>query len=120
MKFCENCNNMMYIKVDDTDFKYYCKNCNFTINEDSHVSKCIMHTNLEENISNYKQFVTPYIKYDKTLPRVNNIICPNPSCSKEKDKDNMVVYIKYNNLKMLYLYYCCHCEHFWRSGEKKI
>lgn len=119
MKFCDNCNNMLYIKVDEADFKYYCKNCNFSKTEDSNISKCIMRTTLDDNMSNFKQFVTPYIKYDKTLPRVNNIECPNPNCTRGT-KDNMVVYIKFNNLKMLFLYYCCHCEHFWRSGEKTI
>jgi aspartate carbamoyltransferase regulatory subunit len=70
---------------------------------------------LDENVSNFKQFSTPFIKYDPTLPRVNHIKCPNANCSKPKEKDDEVIYIKFNPVKMSYLYCCCYCENFWKS-----
>jgi len=118
MKFCNNCNNMLYLKVEDEKLVYYCKNCEFSMVDDSPESKCIMESSLDEDMSNYKQFVTPYIKFDNTLPRVNNIKCPNPKCTKGAH-DNEVTYIKFNHIKMTYLYYCYHCEHFWKSNDKK-
>lgn len=117
MKFCSICNNMLYIKVEDDKLKYYCKNCEFSTADESASSVCIMENVLDENVSNFKQFSTPYIKYDPSLPRVNNIKCPNNHCTKAAGVDNEVIYIKFNPIKMSYLYYCCHCENFWRSEK---
>jgi hypothetical protein len=30
--------------------------------------------------------------------------------------DNQVIYIKYDYRNLNYLYFCCHCDHFWRRG----
>lgn len=117
MKFCNICNNMLYIKVDKDQLLYYCKNCDFVTQDDTTATKCIMENVLDENVSNFKQYITPHIKYDPTLPRVNNIKCPNSKCSKPTDVDNEVIYIKFNPVKMSYLYYCCHCENFWKSEK---
>ena len=38
---------------------------------------------------NYKLYINPYIKYDPTLPRVNNLVCPNNKCTKKKDEDSL-------------------------------
>lgn len=108
---------MLYIKVDETKLMYYCKNCEFMTTDDSVDSVCIMENVLDENVSNYKQFSTPYIKYDPTLPRVNNVKCANTKCTKAANAENEVIYIKFNPIKMSYLYYCCHCEHFWKSEK---
>jgi DNA-directed RNA polymerase subunit M/transcription elongation factor TFIIS len=120
MDFCEKCNNMLYINVEKTEdgknqLKNYCKNCNFSKELSNTKSMSIIETIYEksENI-NYKLFINPYIKYDPTLPRVNNIECNNKECTKEKDKMNEVIYIKYDNENMKYLYYCVYCEKFWK------
>tara|TARA_B110000259_G_C14016023_1_gene401343 strand:+ start:2026 stop:2367 length:342 start_codon:yes stop_codon:yes gene_type:complete len=111
---------MLYINVEKTEdgknqLKNYCKNCNFSKELSNTKSMSIIETIYEksENI-NYKLFINPYIKYDPTLPRVNNIECNNKECTKEKDKMNEVIYIKYDNENMKYLYYCVYCEKFWK------
>jgi len=111
MKFCDTCHNMLYISVEEDNLKHYCKNCNFSTTDNYATrAECIVETNHDVCESgNYKQYMSKYIKYDPTLPRVNNIDCP--SCS---TKPNKVIYIKYDHVNMKYLYYCCHCEHFWR------
>ena len=120
MEFCENCSNMLYISVDNTDedksiLKNYCKNCNFSKELPNNESRAIIENVYEntENI-NYKLFINPHIKYDPTLPRVNNIKCINKECSKKKDEMDEVIYIKYDNENMKYLYYCVYCEKFWK------
>ena len=116
MRFCEKCNNMLYIKVNSTNvLQYNCKNCNNVTNhdQDEKQSICVLESSYTEDIATYKQFMTPYIKYDVTLPRVNNITCPNPQCPKDKEKE--VIYIKYNHMNMKYLYFCCGCDNFWTS-----
>lgn len=118
MKFCTHCKNMLYIDVekDELELKYFCKNCNFTtMEENRQISHPLIENNYGDDISNYSQYMTSYIKYDPTLPRVRDIKCPNSACMKPKDKDNEVIYIKYDQANMKYLYYCCHCEQFWKS-----
>ena len=120
MEFCEKCSNMLYISVDNTDedksiLKNYCKNCNFSKELPNNESRPIIENVYEntENI-NYKLFINPHIKHDPTLPRVNNIKCINKECSKKNDQMNEVIYIKYDNENMKYLYYCVYCEKFWK------
>jgi DNA-directed RNA polymerase subunit M/transcription elongation factor TFIIS len=133
MKFCDVCNNMLYVSTDEqTGLVLYCKNCNFRKAMESSSKSvqltnvnysaqhenvlgndnCIMNTNYSDDARSYKQFLTPNIKYDMTLPRVNNIPCPK-KCS-NGDGDSEVIYIKYDQTNMKYLYFCCKCEHFWK------
>ena len=134
MKFCDVCDNMLYVKVDaDEGLQFYCKNCNFSrsqtndagsvplvaekntlhATESVHDENCIMNINYSDDARNYSIHMTPNIKYDMTLPRVNNIPCPH--CAKDKkSKEPEVIYIKYDIINMKYLYFCCNCENFWR------
>lgn len=114
MKFCNICDNMLYLKVvQSSQLEYYCKNCNFTMLESAEGSSvCISQKHLMNDKSSYNSFLNPNIKYDMTLPRVNNIKCP--ECKDSKDKESEVIYIKYDAENMKYLYYCCKCEHFWK------
>lgn len=119
MDFCERCQNMLYIRIqredDNKQLTNYCKNCNYTKNLPNDKSIPIIETVYEktQNI-NYELYINPYIKYDPTLPRVNNIKCVNEKCTKKKEDMNEIIYIKYDNENMKYLYYCVHCEHFWK------
>lgn len=121
MKFCPTCENMLYISVtSDNKLKNYCKNCAYNEIMDDNTAALVTSTVIGEDVASYKQYMTKNIKYDMTLPRVNNIKCPNSDCptndSKVKNpKDNEVIYIKYDQTNMLYLYYCCDCEHFWKN-----
>ncbi len=118
MEFCKLCDNMLYIKREVTDEQdkliNYCKNCSNSVElKSDNKSILIFENNYEKEKINYKLFVNPYIKYDPTLPRVNNLVCPNAKCTKKKNQDNEVIYIKYDNENMKYLYYCVYCEEFW-------
>lgn len=122
MKFCNICDNMLYMKEtkeeDNMNLKlsYYCKNCNFSTTEDeSLLNKCIIDNNYIDDDTKYKQYVTTNIKYDPTLPRVNDIKCPNTLCTKSSDKEDEVIYLKYDFTNMKYVYFCAHCETFWKS-----
>ncbi len=118
MEFCKLCDNMLYIKREVTDKQdkliNYCKNCSNSVElKSDNKSILIFENNYEKEKINYKLFINPYIKYDPTLPRVNNLVCPNAKCTKKKNQDNEVIYIKYDNENMKYLYYCVYCEEFW-------
>lgn len=120
MKFCDYCNNMLYVKIDaDKRLVYYCKSCGFNQVESNTKSVCIVDDNKINDYTKYSQYINPYLKYDPCLPRVNNIKCPNKGCTKPSDKDNEVIYIKYDAVNMKYIYNCCDCNHFWTNIDDK-
>lgn len=115
MDFCELCDNMLYVKIKDENLINYCKNCNFSQNIDSNTSRIIIENNYEKEQTNYDNTSNSYIKYDPTLPRVNNIVCLNKKCSKDDKSDNEVIYTKYDNENMKFKYYCVYCDYSWNN-----
>lgn len=117
MKFCEYCENMLYVTVTpDKDLVYYCKNCdNKIIEKKENGSICVIDDNKIDDVTKYAQYINKNIKYDPTLPHVNNIKCTNPKCTKPSKDENEVIYIKYDFINMKYMYYCCYCEQFWKA-----
>jgi DNA-directed RNA polymerase subunit M/transcription elongation factor TFIIS len=116
MHFCSICDNVYFIKVNEgKDMIYYCKSCgNEEVKHKENGSICIIDDNKVDDATKYSQYMNKYIKYDPTLPRVANIKCTNPACTKGEDQPNEVIYLKYDHTNMKYMYYCCHCEYFWR------
>ena len=79
MKFCENCDNMLYLKIvqDETNgdaksLNYICKNCNNEIEHNTTDSSCIFK-----------------IDYNKAKPEI--------------------IYIKYDNEDLKFIYICLDC-----------
>ena len=120
MKFCQECDNMLYIKInpDSNGIHYYCKYCSYTLDKQSDIEDyCIYTSHSTHQINNFKAIINKYTTQDPTLPRVNNIKCPNPECLSNTDdeKTNEVIYIKYDQQNMKYLYVCCCCQQAWRT-----
>ena len=119
MRFCEFCDNMLYVTItQEKDLQFYCKNCNNRVTEKKeNGSICVIDDNKIDDSTKYSMYINKYIKYDPTLPRVNNIECVNKECGGRKaNKENEVIYLKYDFVNMKYLYYCCHCEEFWKAN----
>ncbi len=121
MKFCDVCDNMLYIKLEDADNKliHYCKNCGFNLKSDGEDSTnkmmCVFSSaDGHADVADYKQFMTTSIKHDPTLPRVNHVRCPNAECG-STDTNREVIYMKYDHANMKFLYFCTICETFWKS-----
>lgn len=115
MKFCNFCENMMYISIDpdNNDLIHYCKNCdNKIIQKKEDGSILIIDDNQVDDIIKYSQYINKNIKFDPTLPHVNNI-----KCNKCNPKENDVIYIKYDFINMKYLYFCCNCDTFWKADS---
>jgi DNA-directed RNA polymerase subunit M/transcription elongation factor TFIIS len=120
MKFCGTCNNMFYIAINEEDpnkLSYYCRHCG---ERDAHAfdeGVCILNTTLQESQgSNLQARITPYTKLDPTLPRVRNIPCPNQECPTHHPKaPGDVLYLRYDDQKLYYLYMCCVCDTVWKS-----
>ena len=106
----------------DEELQFYCRKCG---NTDEILNKnflCLSEYNGENDNDSIIQSVNKYTKYDPTLPHIHNIKCPNNNCVINKNSDenndikkNEVVYIRYNNIDMKYVYLCCNCDHIWKS-----
>jgi DNA-directed RNA polymerase subunit M/transcription elongation factor TFIIS len=125
MHFCKLCQNMYYIKIDDEDeskFNYYCRNCG---NEEESLSSNVVvsRTEFKKEDKNYSSFVNEYTKYDPTLPRLKIVECPNTDCpgreKSERTDDENVIYIRYDDTNMKYIYLCPICDYVWKSSDKE-
>ena len=94
----------------------FCKHCDFekveTVNTAINISK----TFYSGDDLLYNQHVNKYLRYDPTLRRIKDplINCPNENCNAPDDK-KQVIYIKYDNKNMKYLYVCEHCGETWKQ-----
>jgi DNA-directed RNA polymerase subunit M/transcription elongation factor TFIIS len=121
MNFCKNCDNLYYIRLSEEDgkeLKYYCKKCGHV--DDSIVGESVIvsKTNVYKNEEDFNHLINEYTKFDPTLPRVDNIPCPNSECgtNKEMSPDSKeVIVVRYNESSMKYLYICNVCEHIWKN-----
>ena len=119
MHFCSHCNNMYYIRINSDDpnkLVYYCRNCG---NEDNLLTTdnvCVSKTNLKKSDQSFNHIINKYTKYDPTLPRINKILCPNPDCTTNtKDTPREIIYIRYDDTNMKYVYLCSTCDTVWQT-----
>jgi len=124
MHFCSKCDNMYYIKVEDNNcnkITYYCRNCGNHEDNLIDMRKCVLKEIINKNDNKYDMFINKYTKFDKSLPRLNYIKCPNSECSSNaKDfdlKEREIIYIRYDNIKMKYIYLCSHCDITWNTEK---
>lgn len=118
MKFCSICDNMYYLKLEENtpnELVYYCRNCGQTDSElDNNV--CIISTSDKANNS-FDNVVNEFTKLDPTLPRITNISCPNNTCvSHTNPLINEIIYIRYDNINMKFLYLCSNCDFVWKAN----
>jgi len=123
MHFCTQCGNMYYIKIKnegDDSLIYYCRKCGY---EDTSISEnasslCVSKTHINGNEKIYSQVINKYTKLDPTLPRINNIKCPNVECStnlKEGPTPRDIIYLRYDDTNLKYVYLCSTCDHVWKT-----
>ena len=121
MHFCTECNNMYYTRLggeNQNKLIYYCNKCG---HEDDALSSdpnniCVSKTHIKTTESTFRHMVNEYTNLDPTLPRAKNIPCPNTACSsREKDIDNEVIYLRYDDANLKYVYICNNCQTVWKS-----
>ena len=124
MNFCNGCNNMYYLKIESNgesadNLIYYCRNCgNEDVNQTGE-NICVSSTNLKENNQQFDSFINEYTKLDPTLPRTNTIRCPNSNCETNKtdNAEREIIYIRYDDTNMKYVYMCSTCDTMWKTDE---
>lgn len=121
MHFCNICSNMYYIRIDaDNPNKlvHYCRKCG---NEDTLLAVenvCISKVNVKKSEQSFNHIINKYTKLDPTLPRINNILCPNSDCETNTNgKDREIIYIRYDDVNMKYVYLCSECNTVWKINE---
>lgn len=120
MHFCKNCENMYYIRLssgNEDSLVYYCRNCG---DEESNIDDnlTVSKTTFKKNDVKYANVINKFTKLDPTLPRVNNIPCPNLSCKCNRDENplqNEVIFIRYDDTNLKFVYLCTHCDTVWKS-----
>ena len=122
MHFCSQCQNMYYISIDPNDSNklvYYCRNCG---NKDSDLSienVTVSKVQLKKSQQEFSHIINKYTKLDPTLTRFTKILCPNADCDTNKDDTpREIIYIRYDNQNMKYVYLCSTCETVWKAEDK--
>ncbi len=123
MHFCTNCSNMYYIRLSEEDpnsIVYYCRNCGHENKNISLDSVTISKTNFKHNKQKYNSIINKYTKMDPTLPRINTIKCPNQACvsnEAEKEKEREIIYLRYDDVNMNFVYMCSTCDTVWNTEQ---
>jgi DNA-directed RNA polymerase subunit M/transcription elongation factor TFIIS len=112
---------MYYIRInsDNTNqLVYYCRKCG---NEDKLLAienVCVSKTQVKKSDQTFNHIINKYTKLDPTLPRVNTILCPNADClTNTEDKEREIIYIRYDDANMKYVYLCSECDTVWKTNE---
>jgi DNA-directed RNA polymerase subunit M/transcription elongation factor TFIIS len=129
MKFCEVCDNMYYIGINEKDgntLTYYCRNCGHKDQTLASENICILNTQLKHKEQKFNHIINEYTKLDPTIPRIYNMKCPNQACktnhmsgstSEDLSKKTEVLYIRYDDANMKYLYMCTTCDTTWKTDD---
>jgi len=123
MHFCNKCGNMYYIKLMETSKKqlaYYCRKCGNEDTSFTESSVVVSKTNVKQTSKTFDHMINPYTKLDPTLPRSNVIDCPNDACISNREDGGVekeVIYIRYDNDNMKYVYLCSHCDRVWQFSK---
>ena len=122
MHFCSKCENMYYIRIDANNSNkliYYCRKCGtedelFDIDNVS-----IVKTDIKKSEDSFSHIINKYTKLDPTLPRTDKVLCPNKDCETNTNKDSKreIIYIRYNDTEMKYVYMCSTCDTVWKTND---
>ena len=143
MEFCV-CGNMYYISISATDSNALVHSCRHCGNQDATISTegaCVIDTHYKKGAHQFNHIINKYTKEDPTLPRIYNIPCPNQACVSNHGVSNHgvsnhgvsnhgvsssaseasvpveVIYIRYDNTNMKYLYICTVCDTTWKTDD---
>ena len=125
MKFCELCDNLLTLRMskESGSLYYHCRSCRKDEECPHDFDPCVYKKDYGGNEKVfYEMFINKYTKYDPTLPHVHTMPCQNAECAKrtkEKGEESDIIYMRYNEDKMKYIYLCCKegCNRAWIHPE---
>ena len=120
IRFCPQCDNKYYHSISDDDLLYFCRICKHQDKSIKNRGLCVLETEfrMDSNSNSYENMIHKYTKYDPTLPRLH-ISCPNEQCKTnlEHKGESEIIYLRYDDKKMLYLYRCMTCDYTWKTNS---
>lgn len=138
MKFCTKCDNMYYITIDDKNndqLIYYCRFCGHKDEQLTEEGVVVLKTQYKKNEQKFNHMVNQYTKLDPTLPRIYSMKCPNHECKTNSGSNTSsaaggggetnahgaceVIYLRYDDENMKYLYICTTCDTSWKTDDDK-
>ena len=123
--FCPDCGFILFLKQDleeeeSTDkLLNYCKNCSYQT-AFNHEHTLVFKKKYGDTYQVENKIQNHYLIHDPTLPRIYNIDCINPSCisnrpEEDKPAEKEIIFIKFDEDNMKYLYLCKHCKASWTN-----
>jgi DNA-directed RNA polymerase subunit M/transcription elongation factor TFIIS len=113
---------MYYIRINSDDpnkLVYYCRKCG---NEDKLLAFdniCVSKTQIKKSEQTFSHIINKYTKLDPTLPRINNVLCPNADCVTNTNGVNReIIFIRYDDINMKYVYLCSECDTAWNTSSQ--
>ena len=131
MQFCNVCGNMYYITMADAPaiseedkevtskiLVNKCRNCGHE-EQNTNTTICVSKTFFKQTEKRLSNFVNEYTHLDPTLPRINTMKCPNLECDTNKTLDLpcTVLYIRYDDTNLKFIYMCTTCKHTWNTEQ---
>ena len=124
MKFCNKCDNMYYISIDvenADNLIYYCRFCQNRDDQSSGEGVVVLKTQYKKSEQKFNHMVNRFTKFDPTLPRIHNMKCPSSECKSNtaNSKNPEIIYLRYDDANMKYLYICAECDITWKTDDNK-
>jgi len=121
MQFCVSCGNMYYLRLieeNSDSLVYYCRKCGHEESVITEDNMCVSRIDLTHQGNDFSHMINKYTKLDPTLPRTKNIKCPNSECLSNREDENErrerdILYLRYNDTDMKYVYICALCDRVW-------
>lgn len=124
---------MYYISITpENELQYYCRNCGNIDDTIAAENICVSKVQMKKGTTtqSFAHVVNKYTKLDPTLPRIKTIRCPNDECSSNKkvaasgdssgrqlDTTNEVIYLRYDDTNLKYIYLCTKCDKVWNTEQ---
>jgi DNA-directed RNA polymerase subunit M/transcription elongation factor TFIIS len=114
---------MYYIQINEengNNIIYYCRNCGSKDPTLVEEGVCVLTTQFKKDTQNFNHIINKYTKLDPTLPRIYNVKCPNQGCRTNAEQEKVpaeVIYIRYDDVNMKYLYMCTECDTTWKTDD---
>lgn len=122
MEFCPNCNNYLFLNFEKENDQFQvinnCNYCGYTANKTKELKENACMYKNPNNIDTLQYYIKhkESIKYDRTIPHIDIIPCPNEECpSSSPEVRNDILYVKLDESKLKILYICNHCSSHWTN-----
>ena len=120
IRFCPTCNYYLYLNEgDDSDANALyrrCNNCGYKEMDTKGglISEILVQ---ERSTESYKILLNEYTRRDPRLPHIRGVMkCPSETCqSNVGGAESDIIYMKYDNVNLMYLYICDVCGYKWHS-----